>query len=87
MKRLLDEKNASMDRMKRKLEEARAAGRGAGAADRNQAARLTDRRAFKPFARQTDHVMDHLHDLDHLHVFLSSARFRSSTRFLIICTI
>ena len=46
MKRLLDEKNASMDRMKRKLEEARAAGRGGGAADRNNAARLTDRQAF-----------------------------------------
>lgn len=45
MKRLLDEKNASMDRMKRKLEEARAAGRGGGAADRNHAARLTDRQA------------------------------------------
>ena len=43
MKRLLDEKNASMDRMKRKLEEARAAGRGGVAAERDQAARLTDR--------------------------------------------
>lgn len=43
MKRLLDEKNAAMERMKRKLDEARAAGRGAATADRSEAARLTDR--------------------------------------------
>lgn len=43
MKRLLEEKNAAMERMKRKLDEARAAGRGAATADRSEAARLTDR--------------------------------------------
>eukprot|EP00903_Cladosiphon_okamuranus_P020140 g18493.t1 len=43
MKRLLEEKNAAMERMKRKLDEARAAGRGAATADRTEAARLTDR--------------------------------------------
>ena len=43
MKRLLEEKNAAMERMKRKLDEARAVGRGAATADRSEAARLTDR--------------------------------------------
>ncbi|CAN0457526.1 unnamed protein product, partial [Ectocarpus sp. 12 AP-2014] len=43
MKRLLEEKNAALERMKRKLDEARAAGRGAANADRSEAARLTDR--------------------------------------------
>lgn len=43
MKRLLEEKNAALERMKRKLEEARATGRGAATADRTEAARLTDR--------------------------------------------
>lgn len=44
MKRLLEEKNSALERMKRKLDEARAAGRGAANADRSEAARLTDRR-------------------------------------------
>lgn len=43
MKRLLEEKTAAMDRMKHKLDEARAAGRGRAVADRSEAARLTDR--------------------------------------------
>ena len=43
MKRLLEEKNATLDRMKLKLEQARAESRGAAEADRNEAARLTDR--------------------------------------------
>lgn len=43
MKRLLAEKNAALERMERKLEEARAAERGTARADRTEAARLTDR--------------------------------------------
>lgn len=45
MKRLLEDKNAAIERLKRKLEEARAAGRGAALADRTEASRLTDRQA------------------------------------------
>lgn len=43
MKRLLGEKTAAMERMTRKLDEARAAGRGSAASDRTEVARLTDR--------------------------------------------
>lgn len=43
MKCMLQEKNAALERMKVKLEHARAESRMAAAADRSEAARLTDR--------------------------------------------
>lgn len=53
MKRMLDEKNAALERMKRKLDEARDAGRGATVADRSEAARLTDRLKVEAAGRLT----------------------------------
>lgn len=52
MKRLLEEKNAALDRMKLKLEHARAESRGAAEADRSEAARLTDRHVLRVQTKQ-----------------------------------